>query len=282
MPGNDLHALEEPVAYGAGPPLVLVHGSASDRRSWDRQIEAFRAHFRVVTYSRRYHWPNERIPEGAEYAMAEHVNDLHRVLESLRPARAHLIGHSYGAYLALMAAIRSPELVDRLVLGEPPVIPLITGFPPKATKMLRQLIARPRSALSVIGFVVLGMVPAASAAKKGKSQTALECMGKAILGSEAFAALPPARLEQVHQNFIEAELLSDSYMVPLNDADVRSVTAPTLLVTGEKSPIVWHRLTDRLAELIPDVRHTEIPGASHIMHEDNAAAYNQAVLKFLR
>lgn len=282
MPMTNQAVFLEPVEHGAGQPVVLVHGSASDRRTWDRQIEAFRAHFRVVTYSRRYHWPNERIPEGAEYAMAEHVDDLHRVLESLRPARAHVIGHSYGAYLALMAAIRSPELVDRLVLAEPPVIPLITGFPPKPKKILQQLIVRPRSTLPAIAFVALGLIPAASAAKKGQSDKALRYMGKAILGSEAFAALSPARLEQVHQNFIKAELLSDSYMIPLDDAQVRSVTAPTLLVTGEQSPVVWHRLADRLAELIPGARHTEIPGASHIMHEDNAAAYNRAILTFLR
>jgi len=64
------------------------------------------AHFHVITYSRRYHWPDESISEGVEYSMAEQVDDLERVLESLGTESVHLIGHSYGAYLALMIAMR--------------------------------------------------------------------------------------------------------------------------------------------------------------------------------
>jgi pimeloyl-ACP methyl ester carboxylesterase len=44
---------------------------------------------------------------------------------------------------------------------------------------------------------------------------------------------------------------------------------------------VFLRLTDRLEELLPVVERTEIPGASHAMHEENAAAVNAAILGFL-
>ena len=71
-------------------------------------------------------------------------------------------------------------------------------------------------------------------------------------------------------------------MMRLEAKDVASIDAQTLLLTGEKSPILFHRLTDRLEELIPNSKRIDIPNASHIMHEDNAAAYNQAVLSFLR
>jgi len=111
---------------------------------------------------------------------------------------------------------------------------------------------------------------------------AMAYFGKAVLGSEAFAALSQTRLEQVRANFSKAELLSNTFMVPLNDSDVASIEARTLLVTGEKSPIFLHRLTDRLEELMPNTERIDIPEASHIMHEDNPSAYNQAVLSFLQ
>ena len=44
---------------------------------------------------------------------------------------------------------------------------------------------------------------------------------------------------------------------------------------------MFHRLTDRLAELLPDARRLGIAGASHAMHEDNAPAFNVAVGAFL-
>ena len=127
-----------------------------------------------------------------------------------------------------------------------------------------------------------GLAPAASAARKFKVEEALTRIGTAILGREAFDALPPTRLEQVRDNYIEAELLSDGFMMELDVKDVGKLRAPTLLVTGENSPVLWHRLTDRLEELIPDARRVDIPNSSHIMHEDNPTAYNQAVLSFLQ
>ena len=282
MQQNMLPAFLESVTRGTGQPLVLVHGSASDRRTWGHQLEAFGKHYLVVSYSRRYHWPNEPIADGAEYSMADHVDDLEQLLKSLDSTGAHLVGHSYGAYVALMVALRRPGLVDKLVLAEPPVIPLLTGFPPKPSRILQQLLIRPRTALPIIGFVVQGLVPAASAAKKGLREDAIERIGNAILGKDAFTALSGTRLEQVRDNFMKAELLSQQFMMPLNENDVKSIKAPTLLITGEKSPPLWHKLTARLEELIPDTRHADIPNASHIMHEDNAPAYNQVVLAFLR
>jgi pimeloyl-ACP methyl ester carboxylesterase len=276
---------QKPLKYvesGAGHPVVLVHGSASDYRTWEHQIEALGACFHVVAYSRRYHWPNEKIPDAAEYSMAEQVDDLEQVLRSLDGTKAHLVGHSYGAYLALMIAIREPSLVGNLVLAEPPVIPLFTSFPPKPQEILGLLLTRPRTALPIIRFATTGLGPATSAARKGDMDAAMAHFGKAILGSEAFAALSPNRLEQVRANFSKAELLSTTFMVPLDVSDVAKIEARTLLVTGEKSPAFLHRLTDRLEQLIPNTERVDIPKASHIMHEDDAAAYNQAVLSFFQ
>lgn len=91
--GTRLECLED----GSGDPLVLVHGSASDYRTWDCQRRAFSERFRTLAYSRRYHWPNEPICDGADYSMVEHVDDLQALLGALDAAPAHLVGHSYGA-----------------------------------------------------------------------------------------------------------------------------------------------------------------------------------------
>lgn len=268
--------------YGSGHPLVLVHGSASDHRTWAQQTETFAAHFQVVTYSRRYHWPNTPISDGAEYSMAEQVDDLEQLLQSLDTTRAHLVGHSYGAYLALMVAIRNPTLVDCLVLAEPPVIPLFTSFPPKPQEIFKLLVTRPRTALPIIKFAAGGLGPATSAARKDDMEAAMAHFGESVLGSEFFEALSQTRLEQIRANFSKAELLSDSFMTPLDEKDVGTIETPTLLVTGEKSPAFFHRLTDRLDELIPNTKRADVPNSSHMMHEDNPSAYNQAVLSFVQ
>jgi non-heme chloroperoxidase len=67
----------------------------------------------------------------------------------------------------------------------------------------------------------------------------------------------------------------------LSDEDVRGVAAPTLLITGERSPAYLLRLTDRLQQLLPNAERVEIAGASHGMTEEEPGAVNEAILGFL-
>jgi len=266
---------------GHGDPVVLVHGSASDHRTWQSQLGEFGKRFHVITYSRRYHWPNERISASADYSMAEHVDDLHGLMRSLNVAPAHLVGSSYGAFLCLLLAVREPAVVRTLVLAEAPVLSLFVSTPPTPAEMLKLLVSRPSTALPIMKFGATGIVPATKAIKRGEPERAIRLFGTAVLGRDTYRRLSPARMEQVRANFINAEILGSGFAA-LSPADVRRVQVPTLLLTGERSRVMFRRLTDRLAELLPGAERCAIPEASHIMHEDNAPAYNAAVMGFLK
>lgn len=265
---------------GEGEPLVLVHGSASDYRTWQLQRDAFAKHFRVITYSRRYHWPNEQIPDGVDYSMIEHVDDLEAVLTSLDASPAHLVGHSYGAFLCLLLAMRSPKLVRSLVLTEPPVITLFVSDPPKPTELLKLLVTRPRVAVAIIKFGATGIAPATKAAKQHDMEAAMRIFGTAILGRDFYNRLSDERLEQVRANAIRAEFLGSGF-APLDSGGLRSLKIPTLLITSQHSADLFRLLTDRLDELLPHADQTQIEDTSHIVHEDDAPAFNKVVLSFL-
>jgi len=276
LPGISLAAVEA----GSGPTLIFVHGSASDHRTWAGQVPVCATHHHVIAYSRRYHWPNEPIAPGAEYAMAEQLDDLLALLDRV-DAPADLVGHSYGASLALHAAIRAPERIRRLVLVEPPVIPLLTSFPPRPQEILRLLLTKPRTAWPIIRFAAGGLGPAAAAARRGDDEAAMSRFGSAVLGRSAFEALSAARQEQLRVNFMKEELLSERFMLRLEPEAVSRVAQPTLLVTGASSPALFHRLSEQLAALLPRCSQVEIADASHVVHEDDAAAFNAALAKFL-
>jgi len=267
--------------YGQGEPLVLVHGSASDQRTWHLQQERFGEHFRVVNYSRRYHWPNDGIPEGADYVFLEHVDDLHALLRELVDGPAHLVGHSYGAFVCLLLAVKSSHLVRSLVLAEPPAITLFVSNVPKPHEILRLSLTRPRTAMAILKFGVKGMAPAVAAARRGELPEAMHLFGKTILGQTYYGRLSEERLAQVDANTFKAEFLGSGF-VPLAADQVRKVTSPTLLINGRHSHPLFHRITERLAELLPNQQRVEIAAASHIMHEDNPTDFNQAVLSFLK
>ncbi|NIT60693.1 MAG: alpha/beta hydrolase, partial [Aliifodinibius sp.] len=67
----------------------------------------------------------------------------------------------------------------------------------------------------------------------------------------------------------------------LDEDQIRSIRIPTLLVNGQLSIGLFHCLTDRLEELLPNTERIEIGKASHAMHMDNVTDFNQAVLSFL-
>lgn len=266
--------------YGAGEPLVFVHGSASDCRTWHNQQEEFANHYRVITYSRRYHWPNQRIPAGADYSMLQHVDDLQKLIQEVAAVPVYLAGHSYGAFICLLLSIKKPGLVRKLVLAEPPVITLFVSSAPKPLEVLKLLLSRPRTAIALMKFGAKGVAPATAAAKRDNAQRATRLLGRTILGNQSYRQLSKLRLEQVDANAIKAEFLGSGF-APLAADQVRKVRIPTLLITGQQSHKLFHRLTDRLEELLPVSERIEIEDASHIMHEDNAFAYNQAVRLFL-
>lgn len=265
---------------GDGVPVVFVHGSASDYRTWQHQQEHFSRDHRAITYSRRYHWPNEAIGADQDYSMWEHVSDLQEFVSRLDAAPAHFIGHSYGAFLCLLLAIRAPKLVRSLVLGEPPVITLFVSSSPKPREIIRLLFSRPALAVALVRFGARGVAPAEAAAKKGEVRKAMHRFGKVLLGDEYYSRLSASRIEQVEANAIKAEFLGSGF-APINEAQIRGIAAPVLLVSGRHSNPLFRYLTDYLETLLPRAERVELEAASHIMHEDAADGYNGFVRKFL-
>lgn len=281
MPSANINGATLEVAdEGDGPTVVLVHGSASDMRTWSATRERLADRYRVISYSRRFHWPNATTQDDDDYAMLQHVDDLDVLLRQCAPGPVHLIGHSYGAFVCLLLAMRAPDRVRSLVLAEPPVLTLMVSDPPRATELVRLLLTRPRTALAIIKLGVTGFAPATKAAERGNMREAMRIFGRAVLGGEFHDRLSPSRLQQVHDNLIAAEFLGSGF-VPLDASALRRLTVPTLLVSGERSPAIFHRLLDRLEELLPRIERVNIAGASHIMHEDNPEDFHAAVLAFL-
>src|ERR1700722_893960 len=105
------------IAYwreGSGPPLLLVHGGVCDHLAW-RFVGPFLARkFTVYTCDRRGRGESGDTPP---YAVERELDDIDALLQMIRDP-AHLLGHSAGGILALLAAERTDSLLS-LILYEP-------------------------------------------------------------------------------------------------------------------------------------------------------------------
>ena len=266
--GTDLYYVE----HGSGIPVVLVHGSVGTLDSWRAQVAAFASRFRVIAYSRRFHPPNAARRDGQTYSLSLHADDLIGLIETLGLERVHLVGSSYGAYVALLVTLRRPELVRSLVLAEPPILPWIARTP--WGDSLRQV------------FEATVLDATQRAFERGDSLDALRRFVDGMSGRAGrFDGLPEAdRAALLGTAFeLRLELAADPavYTPTLSCEDVGRIRHSVLLLSGERSPRVFHVITDELARCLAAEAVVTVPGAGHDMHVDNPASYNTAVLQFL-
>jgi 2-hydroxy-6-oxonona-2,4-dienedioate hydrolase/2-succinyl-6-hydroxy-2,4-cyclohexadiene-1-carboxylate synthase len=105
---------------GQGSNVVMVHGITGNLAIWHLEIiPALMGKFRFTTYDLRGHGYSDVPPTN--YTTADHANDLFKLLDKLGIESASVVGHSFGADVALHFAVLHPEKVERLVLIEPAV-----------------------------------------------------------------------------------------------------------------------------------------------------------------
>ena len=269
---------------GEGEPVVFLHGGMMDLRVWEEQLPAVGRSYRAIAYSRRFARPNEPIDPEAIDPVLQHVEDLVAFLNEIDAKPAHLVGHSGGGLVCLYTALRHPDVVRSLVLEEPAALTLFSPtIPPRLTDLLHLIATRPRTAIALFGFMFGTMIPLQKAFERGEDEKALWIFVRGAMGKKGFEQISKETRAQLSENRNELRTLvhPDPNIPPMGHEAVRRMPVPVLLVTGERSPAFILRITDRLEELLPIVERVEIPEASHLMHEENPSAVNEAIVGFL-
>ena len=99
---------------GDGPPLVLLHGAVSDGRVWRDQLEDLADEFTVVAWDAPGCGTSSDPPET--FRLPEYADCLAGFIKALDLMRPHVVGHSFGAGLALELYRRHPHVARSLVL----------------------------------------------------------------------------------------------------------------------------------------------------------------------
>lgn len=241
----------------SAPPLVLIHGFTLDRRMWDDQVEAFSERYGVLCYDMRG-FGASAVPEpGVPYS---HTEDLRALLEHLGIARAHVVGLSLGAAVAIEFAFAYPQSVSSLIA----VDPVLWGY-------------------SWSDEYEFGHVWAAS------RERGIEAARALWLAHPLFA--PTLEREPAASNLkkIVGEYSGwhwanhDPVMLPepLAVSGLERIAAPTLAIVGERDLPDHHAIAQTLSSRIPNARLTVLPGAGHMSNMEVPEEFNREVLIFL-
>ncbi len=94
---------------GQGTAVVFVHEYAGDYRTWEPQLRFFSRSHRCVSYSQRGYPPSDVPEQAARYGQTIARDDVIALMDALKIDKAHVVGHSMGAYTALHVGMLRPE-----------------------------------------------------------------------------------------------------------------------------------------------------------------------------
>lgn len=109
-----------PVAIqGAGPPLLFVHGAPGDWRTFAPHAAMLASSYRTITFTQRWFGTAAWREDGPAFGTVEHSADLIALAEALDLGKLTLVSWSYGAHVALKAALDRPDLFAAHIAYEP-------------------------------------------------------------------------------------------------------------------------------------------------------------------
>ena len=256
---------------GEGPPLLCVHATGFHGRIWEPFVPRLREHFSVIALDQRGHGDSDKPDAG--YQWARFGDDALAVVDHLGLERPCGLGHSAGAAALIFAETTRPGTFDRLVLMDPTTLPpefrnitahLENPMAAQARKRRaiwdspEQMVDRLRNGTPLAGwreeflraYAIYGTTP------RDDGTVELKC--------------PPA---------IEGQIYAEAGS---NDGWDRMahLQCPTLLLTGEDSPMWSAGRNEEALERIPAGRGTTI-GGGHFFPMENPDETIEQVLPFL-
>ncbi|MFL1456597.1 alpha/beta fold hydrolase [Marinobacter sp. GN3S48] len=251
---------------GSGPGVVCVHSNASSSSQWRGLIELLGATHHVFApdsygSGKSPDWPSDR-----EIALRNEVELLEPVMAQAGSPLT-LVGHSYGAAVALVAALADPGRIRALALYEPTLFAVVDAQepPPNGADGIR------------------GAVAAASAAlDAGDRDGAAEHFIDYWMGTGSWRATPPQRKPAISESTVNIRRWAHALLTESTPVEAfAALNVPVLYMLGELSPESAHAVARILIPVLPLVRVVELPGLGHMGPITHPEVVNAEIARFL-
>jgi len=255
-PGTALYYEESGPA--SGTPLVLLHGSSLDTRSWADEVPAFAAAgYRVVNYDLRGF--GRSAFASVPYS---HADDLAALLDHLAIERAALMGLSMGGGAAINFAVSCPERVRAMILASPTLGGF--GWSREFNALMKEMRRRARK-VSIDDARAFWL--ASPLFERAMRIPAVAPRLRAIVGDYSFR-----------------HWTDDDPGVPLAPPAAErlaAIRAPALVAVGEHDMADFHGAADAICAGVPGARKRVLAGLGHLATIEGPEAFNREALDFL-
>lgn len=237
--------------------VLLIHSGGFTSRQWRRLAELLSPRFRVLAPDLLGYGASGRWPDGEPFHYRQDLD----YLESLLDGPAHVVGHSYGGFLALQLALRRPELVRSIAAYEPVAFGILDDVDD----------ADARATLTLVKRV---WEPDATGADEAWLRAFVDWWNGAgawdRLNDETRAAFRAAGWKVFNEVMTLANDRTDR-------ATYATIAAPSLILGGELSPLAERRVVEKLGAALPRATARVFPGVGHMAPISHAAMVNEAI-----
>ncbi|MEY9845565.1 alpha/beta fold hydrolase [Streptacidiphilus sp. MAP5-3] len=235
-----------------GEPIVLLHGAGGSSTMWFPNVAALSADHPVYAIDTPGD-PGRSVQRGPIFEPEASALWLDEVLDGLGLAKVHLVGSSYGGWLALNQTLRSPSRIATSTLLDPGGLEKVGAR--FYTWMVVNLLA---------GLLPRRLFPHLSTKLSNPVLDHPELKRSLILGARTYRAGRPAPL-------------------PLTDDELGAIRTPTLLLIGDRSPLIHAVPTrDRVRRLMPNTEVELVTDTRHGPSIERPEYVNERILGFLR
>jgi pimeloyl-ACP methyl ester carboxylesterase len=249
---------------GSGPALALVHAGVADRRMWSAVAGSLAARYRVIRHDVR--GVGESLPPTGPWS---HHTDLLDLLDELLITRAHVVGASIGAGIAVEAALARPSTVASLILVAPGGA--LLGEAPASFRPTWAAEVEALDRGDIEGAVEINLRAWVDGSRR--SPDAIDPEVRAFIGRmqrEAFE-IPEWDAEQAPEH----------ELAPPAAGRVRELTCPVLVVVGDADDPVIVSMAERIAGEAPRGRLVVLPGVGHMLNLEQPELFTELLSSFL-
>lgn len=249
---------------GTGPTVILAHCSSASHREWTHFISATQDRYRVLAPDLIGYGKSDRWPDGATLTPSDDPGVLLGLAE-LVDGPVHLAAHSYGAAVALEAALALGDRVQSLTLIEPVSFHLLKMSQHPEWNRVQTLAARVSEAIAA-----------------GMKEEAAAVFMTYWIGPEQWRLTPPDARRKIAETIgkVSAEFAMLSEMTRTTD-EYGAITVPTRLIYGDQTTPAARALTDILLRAIEHATVNVVPGAGHMSPFTHAAEVSGLVVSHL-
>jgi pimeloyl-ACP methyl ester carboxylesterase len=246
-------------AVGIGTHVILLHSGGLSSRQWGRFAEELAGGYRVVAPDFLGYGRSSRWPEDEEFHFILDALAIEALLDSIGEP-VHLVGHSYGGFIALLVALHRPARVRSLAVFEPVAFGVLHSR---------------HDAAGLSSLEAAGIENSLMDSRTGGQEPWLRAFVDYWSGEGAWDRLA----EAARASFRAAgwKLFGEVRSLLLDRTPHQAyamLSVPTLLLCGETSPIAARRVVALLAEAIPGARERTVAGAGHMGPLTHAAQVN--------